>query len=204
MKRTILKDTLILVAITLAAAFFLALVNQITKDPIARAEAEERMASFYEVFPGAADFEEIGEERILAWNEAHPDGEILQGFYAKAADGTVLGAALSVTSRKGYSGDLTLSVGVKPDGALTGVKVTKMSESPGLGAKCQDESWAAGFAGKVPNADGEIGLTKNGDPGESEIDCISGATRTTNAVLDAVNRGIAFAENCLGKEAAVK
>ncbi len=202
MKRSILKDTLILVAITLVAAFFLALVNQITKDPIAHAEEEERMASFYEVFPEAADFEEIGETIIAAWNENHPDGEILQGFYAKAADGTVLGAALSATSRKGYSGDLTLSVGVLPDGTLTGVKVTKMNESPGLGAKCQDESWAAGFAGKVPNADGEIGLTKNGDPGESEIDCISGATRTTNAVLDAVNQGVAFARAGLGQNEA--
>lgn len=195
--KSILKDTLSLVLITLVAALCLAAVYQVTKGPIAEAEENERMDSFRAVFPEATSFEEIGEQTIAEWNAAHPGAEIRAGFEAKDASGACIGAVLSAVSHNGYGGDVVLSVGVDRAGNLTGVKVTEMSESAGLGSHCQDENWIRQFSGKSAG----IKFVKDGNPGENEIDAITGATVTTKAVLEAVNQGAAFAADYL-KEAA--
>lgn len=49
----IIKNTLILTAITLIAGLALATVYQITKEPIARAEAAAELEAYEGVFPGA-------------------------------------------------------------------------------------------------------------------------------------------------------
>ncbi|MBP5155280.1 MAG: RnfABCDGE type electron transport complex subunit G [Clostridia bacterium] len=190
MKKSIVKDTLALVAITLVAALCLALVYQITKDKIAEAQEEERMASFREVFSDAKDFEQADEAPVSAWNEKHPGPEVLQCFKALDADKNQIGLVVSAVSHNGYGGDVVLSVGVDSSGAITGVKVTSMSETSGLGANCTKPEWAAQFIGKTAET---LGYVKNGNPGDSEIDAIASATVTTKAVLEAVNNGAAFA-----------
>ena len=97
---------------------------------------------------------------------------------------------LSITSRNGYGGDITLSAGIADVSRITGVKVTEMSETSGLGAHCQDPEWIGQFTG----IDAEtVRFTKTGKSASNEIDAISGATVTTTAVTDAVNEGLAFA-----------
>ncbi|MBR4798853.1 MAG: RnfABCDGE type electron transport complex subunit G [Clostridia bacterium] len=189
MKKSIIKDTLSLVAITLVAALCLALVYQITKDKIAEAQAEERMASFREVFASECEFKPVDETEISAWNEKHPGAQILQCYKAYEGD-KITGAVVSAVSHNGYGGDVVLSVGVDTNGAITGVKVTSMSETSGLGANCTKPEWAAQFKGKTAET---LTYVKNGNPGESEIDALAGATVTTKAVLEAVNNGAAFA-----------
>ena len=49
-KSTILKDTLILTAITLISGLLLGLVYQITKDPIAQQKEDEKAGSLYGCF----------------------------------------------------------------------------------------------------------------------------------------------------------
>ena len=195
MKKSILKDTLSLVVITLVAALCLAVIYQVTKNTIAEAEAAERLESFRSVFPGDAAFVPMEEDLLNRWNEAHPGAELLQGYRAEESGGKLSGVVLSVVSHNGYGGDVVLSIGVYENGSISGVKVTSMSETSGLGANCQKEEWISQFAGKdaLP-----IGFVKNGNPGESEIDAISGATVTTKAVLEAVNQGLAFAQDQLG------
>ena len=192
MKKGIWKDTLALVAITLVAALCLATVYQVTKDVIARAEETERMESFHAVFPDATTLDII--DPFLA---LHPGAEIQRAFEAKDAEGDLIGAVLSVTSHNGYGGDIVLSIGVSTDLSVTGVKVTSMSETSGLGSHCQDEDFLSQFTGKDAEA---IGYVKDGNPGEDEIDAITGATTTTKAVLEAVNQGIAFTRAYLGSE----
>lgn len=186
MKKSIIKDTLSLVAITLVAALLLSLVYQLTKDTIAKAEEEERMASFREVFPEEGEFEAVS---VGEWNSSHPGAEIVQAYKVLDGGKNIIGAVASVVSHNGYGGDITLSIGVGKDGAITGVKVTSMSETSGLGANCTKEEWLARFKGKTAET---LGFVKNGNPGDSEIDALTGATVTTRAVLEAVNQGAAF------------
>ncbi|MBR4467686.1 MAG: RnfABCDGE type electron transport complex subunit G [Clostridia bacterium] len=191
MKKSILKDTLSLVLITLVAALCLAGVFQLTKNSIAEAEDAERMDSFKVVFPDAMDFRDIPAETIAAWNAEHPGAELILGYEAlDKSGGDATGLVLSAVSHKGYGGDVTLSVGIRNDGTLSGVKVTSMSETSGLGANCTKEEWVAQFKGIKAES---VGYVRDGDPGEGEINAITSATVTTKAVLEAVNQALAFA-----------
>ena len=198
MNKTILKDTLKLVVITLVAALLLALVFQLTKDTIAQAKAAERLASYESVMSDATGFNAIDSDYITDWNKNNPGAEIGEAYVALKGE-EVIGTVVSVTSHNGYGGDIVLTLGVDTSGVITGVKVTSMGETSGLGAHCTDEDWIAQFSGKQS---GVIGYVKNGNPGDDEIDAITGATITTKAVLEAVNQGSAFISsyNSLGGE----
>lgn len=194
MKKKIIKDTLALVAITLVAALCLSFVYQITKDKIAEAEAAERMDSFNAVYSDAKEFVPLTDE-VSQW-ESRSTAKINEAYKVVSDSGN--GCVLSVTSQNGYGGDVTLSIGFTSDCTITGVKVTSMSETSGLGANCTNETWISQFAGKNAST---IGYVKNGNPGADEIDAITSATITTKAVLEAVNEGIAFAQTYLSAQA---
>lgn len=191
MMKKIIKDTLSLVVITIVAGVCLAFVHELTLDTIAAAEAEERAASYREVFPEAADFEAIGFlEDITAKADLANGVSIGEALIAVDGDGKRIGYVVSATSANGYGGDIVLSVGVDVYGAITGVKVTSMSETSGLGSHCTDASFQNQFKG----ISGEVIVTKSGKTQSNEIDAISGATYTTNAVTEAVNGALSFAD----------
>ena len=121
--------------------------------------------------------------------------EIMQKFEevlaAKGSDGSVSGYVMSLTAKEGYGGAITLSMGVKTDGTITGLSVLEASETAGLGAKCKEPEWQAQFPGKHgPNME----VVKGGGASETQIDAISGATITSKAITKAVNAGLKFAE----------
>ena len=60
----IIKNALILMAITLVSGLLLGLVYQVTKDPIAAEEAKEKQEAYQAVFPDAASFEELDEKTL--------------------------------------------------------------------------------------------------------------------------------------------
>ena len=143
--KNIIKNTLILVAITLTAALCLAVVNAVTKNRIAEAEEKERMDSFYTVMPDANEFKDLT-EYVIYWNAKRSGGaEIVSAFEVYDKNNEFIGVVVSVVSHNGYGGDITLSLGVDTEGVITGMKVTSMSETSGLGANCTNEDWQAQF-----------------------------------------------------------
>jgi len=189
----IVKDTLRLVAITLIAGVLLSVVYSVTKDTIAAAKEEERQASYREVFPQAASFEAV--EGKCPAELSGGNVTLNAALYAKDENGADIGCVLSLTSHEGYAGDIVLSLGISQTGEITGVKVTQMSETSGLGANCQNEDWISQFKGINS---GSVKFTKTGKTAPDEIDAISGATFTTRAVTNAVNAGIEFVSSDLG------
>ncbi len=194
--KSVIKNTLILVAITLTAALCLAVVYAVTKNRIAEAEAKERMDSFYTVMADTDVFDKIDESEVKTYNEDHKSS-VVEAYNAYGKDGGFIGIVVSVVSHNGYGGDIVLSVGVDTDGLITGMKVTSMSETSGLGANCQNEEWTSQFAGKASP------LTYKNSNQQSEdnnaVDALTSATITTKAVLEAVNSGTGFALYELGK-----
>lgn len=184
MMKTIVKDTLALVAITLVAAICLSFVHELTAETIAAAEAEERQASYREVFPDAAEFTAIENlENLTAAANLSAGVSIGEALTARDSNGDMLGYVVSVTSANGYGGDIVLSVGFDEWGVITGMKVTSMSETSGLGSHCTDKEFSNQFIG----ISDKVVYTKNGKSAPNEIDMISGATFTTSAVTEAVN-----------------
>lgn len=194
MIKSIIRDTASLAVITVVAAICLAFVHGLTEDKIAQAEADERTASYREVFPGAADF--IANDKDVSGETDIAGVTIEEALLAVDGNGEIIGCVISSTSANGYGGDVTLSVGVDLSNTITGMRVTSMSESPGYGSHCQDEEFEEQFKG----LGGEITYVSDGADEPGEIDMISGATFTSRAVTEAVNGALDCARSLLGGE----
>lgn len=202
--KSMLKDAAILFAITLCAGLILGFVFNITKEPIAIAEEKAAQEAYKEVFPDAAAFAKIelavpeDAEYGASWAAAgYESVEIGQVLWAKDTSGTVLGYVITVTTHAGYGGDITFTMGIRQDGTVNGISILSISETAGLGMKAE-EVLKPQFANKQV---AQFAYTKSGATMDSEIDAISGATITTDAVVTAVNGGLYYFQTQLGGSA---
>ena len=86
-------------------------------------------------------------------------------------------------------------MGVRSDGTTNGISFLSLSETAGLGMEADTDSFKSQFAGK--NVD-KFQYTKSGATVDEEIDALSGATITTNAVTNAVNAGLEYVKSING------
>lgn len=189
--KEMMKNSGILLAITVVAGLLLGLVYQITKDPIAAQEAKAKQEACKEVFTDAAAFEavEVTPVEEAVWKDAgYAQETIDEVMCAKDASGGVLGYVITVTTKEGYGGDIQFAIGVRMDGTMNGMSILSISETAGLGMRAEDVLKPQ-FADK--NVE-KFEYTKNGATSENQIDAISGATITTNAVTNGVNAGLYY------------
>ena len=184
-KSNALKNISVLFVVALVSVALLAVLNQITKDKIADAEAQARNEVYQSVFAEAADFEEAKAD-YTPEDESIVINTVLQ---ANSSDKQKLGYVFDVTSKNGYGGDVQIAVGITNEGEVTAFKVIAASETPGLGAKSMEDEYASQFSGL--SALSHIAFSKTGaNRDNNEIDAISGATITTTATTNAVNAAI--------------
>ena len=193
--KSMMKDTAIMFAITLIAGLILGAVYQITKDPIARQEELAMQEASRQVFASAAsfetaaDFDEGRAQTIL--NEGGYPEQTIDGYQVALDEaGAAVGFVITVTSHEGYGGDIQFLMGVNSDGSLNGISLLSISESPGLAMQAEDV-----LVPQFQNRETFIypfESTKTGAASENQIDAISGATVTTDAVTDGVNAGLYY------------
>lgn len=190
--KNMLKDAAILFAITLIAGAVLGFVYDVTKAPIAEQEAKAKSEACKEVFADAAAFEvlESSEEEMTAAAAAggYDKVSVNEVLTASDASGAALGYVITVTSHEGYGGDIQFSMGVRNDGTLNGISILSISETAGLGMRA-DEVLKPQFTDKNVS---QFTYTKSGAVSDDQIDAISSATITTNAVTNAVNAGLYY------------
>ena len=102
-------------------------------------------------------------------------------------DSGVVGYCLSVNS-KGYGGIVNFIVGITKDGTVKAINILNHSETPGLGAKSTEPEFYEQFNDKKAPLKVVKGSASNPD----EISAISGATITSNAVVDGVNAAVDY------------
>jgi electron transport complex protein RnfG len=92
----------------------------------------------------------------------------------------------------GYSGNIYILVGVLPNGHISGVRVLKHRETPGLGDKIElrKADWILSFNGKNLTEDNAERWAVKRDRGE--FDQFTGATITPRAVVGAVRNTLHF------------
>lgn len=192
--REMLKNAGILLAITVIAGFVLGAVYQITKEPIALAKEAAAMAAYKEVFADAADFNELEVKADALVQGGIVGSDINNVFEALGSDGTLLGYVLVVTNHEGYGGDIQFSIGIANDGTTNGISILTIAETPGLGMEAESVLKPQ-YAGKNVT---QFVVTKTGAASDEQIDAISGATITSNAVTNGVNAGLYYFQNVLG------
>lgn len=194
MKNKIIKDALALTLITLVAGVALGGVYEITKDPIAKQEAQAKAEAYEQVFTDAAAFEEVKMDDTLIQTirdqldqEGYKAQSIEEVMRAEDQSGETLGYAFAVVTSEGYGGDIRFSMGVQNDGTLNGISILSIGETAGLGMNADTPAFKDQFVGKQVE---KLQYTKNGATQDDEINAISGATVTTNAMTNGVNAGL--------------
>ncbi len=117
----------------------------------------------------------------------YPSQTINEVVQALDASGSPIGYAFTVTTSEGYGGDIQFAMGVKDDNTMNGISILTIAETAGLGMKADTDEFKSQFADK--NVE-KFEYTKNGATEDSQIDALSGATITTNAMVNGVNAGL--------------
>ena len=200
-KSGFMKDALFLFAITLVSGLCLGFVYDITKGPIEQATIDKNNRTYQEVLSAASSFTEV-EGSVEKIAELAASGE-LAGFGGVAiesvlegtdASGAAVGYVINSLSNDSYGGAVKISVGFDADGTITGVGIREINDTPGLGLKAKEPKFKDQYIGK--NVDTLV-VTKTGASADNEIDAISGATVTSNAVTNAVNTAFYYLHNCM-------
>lgn len=196
----IIKNTLILTAITVVSGLLLGIVYDVTKEPIAMAQENAKQEAFQAVLPSAASFdtyESFDEQKAasLLQENGYTQDTITEVAVGKDEGGEIIGYVINVTSHEGYAGDIEMSVGIAGDGTVKGLEMLSISETAGLGMKASEDDFKNQFKDKQVE---KFSYTKTNEKGDDKIDAISGATITTNAVTNAVDSALMYFQNELG------
>lgn len=198
-KNTLVHDALILFAITLIAAVALGFVYEITKEPIAAAQAQAKIDAYKAVFPDMVSMGDAADhdlDKYQAMIDVDPEltgttvGEVLDAY---DAGGNRIGWVMTLSNAKGYGGSITIALGITdrpgPDTevSLNGIEFLDISETAGLGMKAKDDAFKSQFVNAKVN---RYSLAKRNISGDKEIDAISSATVTTTAVTRMVDAGL--------------
>lgn len=170
-KSTLINMLLSLTIICVVAAAALAVVNNVTEEPIAEAQKAKQEAAIKAVLP---EFNTIEAQDIdgVACNKAFD------------ADHQLVGMAVQASSENGFGGHLEAMVGFNMDGQITGYQILQTSETPGLGAKAQlwfQKDGKGNIIDRTP--DPAFKVKKDG----GDIDAISGSTITSRAFCEIIN-----------------
>jgi electron transport complex protein RnfG len=161
-----------------------------TAPMIERNRAEALQKAIFKVLPGAETKEAfVVREGSLVLFES-PDGSLPkeEAVYAGYdANGNRLGFAIPAEG-PGFQDTIKLIYGYDPARRrVVGMEILESKETPGLGDKIfKDLDFVGNFANLA--IDPEIVVTKKGRTRDNEVDAISGATISSNAVARIINQ----------------
>jgi len=170
----------ILFGITAATGAILGGVQAVTSEPIARQREAQKNRALAATLPGAKAFAPL---------KTAPEHGLIAEIAAGAEGDKTLGWCFTVDV-KGFGGPMKVVVGINAEGAVTGVSMLEMSETPGLGARTAEPAFTGQFAGKGPK--GALAVTKTPPENERQVQAVSGATISSRAVTGAVNAARAY------------
>lgn len=196
MVRSIRYNSMVLGVFALVTALLLASTNLATRDNIAGAERRSAQASLLAIFPPGSHDNDLLDDTLpvpaqyLATLGLKQQEEI----HIARREGDVVGYIIPAVAPDGYSGDIHLQVGVRTDGTLAGVRVTRHAETPGLGDKVETRKsdWIHDFKGKSLGKPPRARWAVARDGGD--FDQFTGATITPRAVVNQVRRVLVFVE----------
>jgi electron transport complex protein RnfG len=177
-KESTFKNMLLsLTLISLGASAALGYVYEFTKGPIEISKMNKKLNAIKTVVPPFTNNPDR-EMYLLPTGE----GDSLEVYPAKT-DSALVGFAIKTYSKKGFSGQISLMAGFKPDGTIINITVLEQKETPGLGTKMAEPGFKDQFMGKNPSA---FNLKVKKDGGK--VDAITAATISSRAFCDAVQK----------------
>ena len=169
----ITRLTVTLLAICAVTALLLGVVNQNTAPIITQMQEEKTRAAMAQVL--AAD----------SYEPLSTEAPGVTALYRAVSGGKDAGYVAEVATN-GFGGEIDLVVGIDASGAVTGVAVTKQSETQNIGSKVvSDQAVLDRFIG-MGSGDGPITVNS----GSNRFDGVSGATVSSKGVTAGVNAAL--------------
>jgi len=175
-----IKPAVALFAITFFFAFALGFVHDITLSPIEAQKAKNEAETVSSLVPGV---EETASFTV-------DDGTEVKKIIECYGGSEIVGHAV-VVEPKGYGGPIELMVAFGTDGSINGAMVLSHTETPGLGSLAALPAFTDLFVNKT----GRFAVVKsNANADANEIQAITSATITTEAVVRGVNAAVEYFE----------
>ena len=177
------KMLLVLTGVTAVSVALLAYVNELTKGPIAEANAKTLNEALKQVLPEFTN-NPVGESDTIF---SEKDGKKVVDFIVYPAKKGEEWVGSAVESKAmGFGGELKVLVGFDAEGKIYNYSLLAHAETPGLGSKAADwfkEGNKGSIKGMSPG-EGELKVSKDG----GQVDAITASTITSRAFLNAVNK----------------
>lgn len=192
---------LVLTGVTAVSVALLAYVNELTKGPIAEANAKTLNEALKKVLPAFTNNPVAESDTIFSEKDGKKTVDFI--IYPAMNGEQRIGSAVEAKSM-GFAGELKVLVGFDAEGKIFNYSLLAHSETPGLGSKAAD--WFKpqqrkkslienlfGFEMKVaPKKSNIIGMDPSGaelkvSKDGGQIDAITASTITSRAFLNAVN-----------------
>lgn len=169
--------------------FLLAALHEFTAPRVAFNEELDIRTKILDVFQIEVDNESV--EAINSTFEENVNENEFKGapmYIYQDENGQDLAYAVPFAG-PGLWGRIQGYVGVSSDlSTIAGIQFTDQSETPGLGARIEEEEYRDQFRG-IDISDADPGQYVASEP-QGQIDSISGATQTSDAVIDMVNNDL--------------
>ena len=163
--------------ISLVASASLGFIYEVTKGPIELSLLNQKIEAIQKVVP---EFDNNPYDDVLRLPTG--EGDTLDIYPAKM-NNNIVGYAITTYTRDGFSGDILLMAGFKPDGSILNVTVLEHKETPGLGSKMSEPKFNDQFKDKNPSSF-KLKVEKDG----GNVEAITSATISSRAFCDAVQR----------------
>jgi len=202
---SIRKNSIALGIFALVTTILLATTYQTTKGAIAKAQHEAEQKALLEIIPPQHQTDDLSMEVLpipkrfwpaLGLDEKGPDSASQKNshsvYVVRNEAGYPTTIILPAIAPDGYSGKIKMIIGINIDGTISGVRITKHQETPGLGDKVDltRSDWVLGFNQKslLNPALSKWEVKKD----RGEFDQFTGATITPRAVIHQVARALQY------------
>lgn len=188
-----LRTAATLIAFTAIGTSLLAYTFDITKDNIARNEAQAKRELLEQVLPKQLYDNDVVRDVVHLAPTPQLGTTLRSNAYRARLAGHPTVLVLEATAPDGYSGKIELLIAIQNNGELAGVRVIAHKETPGLGdyIDIAKSAWTKQFdhASRGLN-DAAWKVKKDG----GRFDYMSGATITPRAVVKAVHSALRYYE----------
>ncbi len=174
-----IRMIIVLGIITLLSGGVLSILNNWAEPRIEQHRQQRIIDSINQLYPGQPDH-----KKIASYAENLP-------IYACYDDaGETIGFAFQARGI-GYADEIRLMVGLDRSlEQLTGLFVLEQTETPGLGAQITEDKFQQKFAELELSADEPSIELVDRDPSAGQVEAITGATISSEAVINIINRAL--------------
>ena len=189
------KNSKILAAFAIACTAIVGLVNELTKDEIKAQEQQQLLNTLHNIIEPSRYNNNITQDCVslsspLLGNSTNDKN--IQTAYIARQDTQPVAFAMTSTAPDGYNGNIELIIAINMDESISGVRVLKHQETPGLGDKVElrKSDWIKTFTNKklLSDTDNRWAVTKD----NGIFDQFTGATITPRAVVKAVKKTLLY------------